>query len=393
MKTGHKLAVLGALYLAQGVPYGFFTQALPVVLRQQGVSLEAIGLASLLALPWAAKALWAPVIERVGSLRSWILGLQALGVLLCLVLAANDPAGGTLGLVVAVLCCNLVASTQDIATDGLAVRLLGPHERGFGNGLQVGGYRVGMILGGSALLVVYDRVGWSTALGLMAVVLALATLPLWASPGVGAARAEAVEGSGHPWDWVHLPGALGWMAVLVAYKAGDYLGQGMLRPWMVDQGLSTSEIGVLLGALGFSAGLLGALVGGLGVPRLGVVSALRWFGLAQSSGVAAYAAVVALGETGGWLWAAVGYEHFVGGLATVALFTAMMEASRQEQAATDYTLQASVVVVASGVASGLSGFGAAAWGYGGLYGVAAVASLLGPLLASWPGCVRRVEGG
>ena len=40
-----KLVLLGSLYLAQGLPYGFFTQALPVLLRESGMSLPLIGLA------------------------------------------------------------------------------------------------------------------------------------------------------------------------------------------------------------------------------------------------------------------------------------------------------------------------------------------------------------
>lgn len=51
-----KLGLLTSLNLAQGLPYGFFTQALPAMLRERGVSLEEIGLASLLALPWGVMA-------------------------------------------------------------------------------------------------------------------------------------------------------------------------------------------------------------------------------------------------------------------------------------------------------------------------------------------------
>lgn len=56
-----RLAILGALYVAQGLPFGFFTQALPVRMRESGMSLEAVGLASLLAAPWALKWLFALV--------------------------------------------------------------------------------------------------------------------------------------------------------------------------------------------------------------------------------------------------------------------------------------------------------------------------------------------
>ena len=64
-------------------------------------------------------------------------------------------------MLVAVMLLNLIAATQDIATDGLAVALLAPAERGLANGVQVAGYRVGMIIGGGALLGVYDASGWT----------------------------------------------------------------------------------------------------------------------------------------------------------------------------------------------------------------------------------------
>ena len=77
LSTRRKLLLLGSLYLAQGLPYGFFTQALPVLPRARGLSLEAIGLSSLLALPWALKFLWAPAVDRQGSRRGWILVYSA----------------------------------------------------------------------------------------------------------------------------------------------------------------------------------------------------------------------------------------------------------------------------------------------------------------------------
>jgi len=56
----------------------------------------------------------------------------------------------SVGLLLAVLVFNLLAATQDIVTDGLAVRLLAARERGLANAIQVGAYRLGMILGAGA---------------------------------------------------------------------------------------------------------------------------------------------------------------------------------------------------------------------------------------------------
>jgi MFS family permease len=176
----HKLSLLIALYLAQGLPYGFFTLALPVLARQAGMSLTAIGALSFLALPWALKFLWAPYVDERGSRRAWLLTLQLSSIAAALVLAQQDFDSSQLPLIVGAFVFNLLAATQDIVTDGLAVRMLDAHERGLANGIQVGAYRVGMIIGGLVLPLVYARAGWAVTFTAMAALLALTVLPvLW----------------------------------------------------------------------------------------------------------------------------------------------------------------------------------------------------------------------
>ena len=62
-------------------------------------------------------------------------------------------------LFVAAFAFNLIAATQDIATDGLAVRMLDARELGLANGIQVGAYRIGMMFGGGLLLKIFDADG------------------------------------------------------------------------------------------------------------------------------------------------------------------------------------------------------------------------------------------
>ena len=52
--------ILFSLYWAQGLPVGFMTHALPVILRAQGVSLAHIGGFGLLMLPWSIKIFYPP---------------------------------------------------------------------------------------------------------------------------------------------------------------------------------------------------------------------------------------------------------------------------------------------------------------------------------------------
>lgn len=377
--TAAKLGLLGSLYFSQGLPFGFFTQALPVMLRKQGFSLGEIGLASLLAIPWALKFVWAPVVDRysiprVGRRKTWIVPLQLASVALLAVLGSSAEASSMTGLMAAVLLLNLVAATQDIATDGLAVDLLAPPERGLANGVQVAGYRVGMIVGGGLLLILHDRLGSAGTFLSMAALTGLATIPVIAAREPAHRQREAQRASTHT-HFLRRPGALSLLGLIVTYKAGDAFATGMLRPFLADAGLSLADIGWLLGTVGFVAGLVGALCGGALVNRLGRRRSLVAFGLLQAMTVAGYAYLAIGKPSPGALYALCAAEHFAGGMATAALFTCMMDWCSQETSATDYTVQASAVVIATGLASAVAGFSAQALGYFGHFCLATVLAL------------------
>lgn len=383
MSTLGKLGLLGSLYLSQGLPFGFFTQALPVLLRERGLSLPAIGLSSLLALPWALKFLWAPLIDRCGRRKSWIVPLQVAAALLSAALAFADTARAIGWLLAGVLLTNLVAATQDVATDGLAVELLSESERGLGNGLQVAGYRVGMIVGGGALLVAFARSGWRATFLAMAALLLVATLPVLFHRERARDVAAAVQPRLGLSAWLALARHFGpWLWVLLTFKTGDALGTGMLRPFLVDSGLGLDDIGVLLGTLGFSAGLFGALVGGWAVGRLGRRRALLAFGLVQTCAVALYALPAAGPRAFALVSVVATVEHFTGGMATAALFTLMMDRARPGREGTDYTFQASAVVLATGGGAALSGWVAQAVGYFWHFVIAGLLSLGGVAVAA-----------
>ena len=371
--------LLGTLYAAQGLPFGFFSQALPVFLRKQGHSLEAIGFSSFLAAPWAFKFLWAPLVDRHGSprfgrRRSFIVPLQLLSAGLLFSLAALPPGGALMPLLVAVFLTNLFAATQDIATDALALDVLPKPRRGLANGIQVAGYRVGMIAGGGAILLVFDALGWAASFAVMGATMLLLSVPVLflSEPEPSAAPNQSPLG-GH---FLRRRDALPILTLLVTYKFGDAFALSMLRPLLVDRGLSLARIGSLLGVYGFSAGLVGALLGGALVNRVGRQRSLIAFGALQAVSVAGYALLARAATPLGPLYALTVFEHLSGGMATAALFTSMMDWCRRDHNATDYAVQASVVVVASAAASAASGYSAHALGYENHFLLAALLSVL-----------------
>jgi MFS family permease len=359
LSTPARLGLLACLYLSQGLPFGFFTVGLPALMRQERLSLGQIGLTSLLSLPWALKFLWSPFVDRHGRRRAWIVPLQSANALALAAMAWLDFRTQLPWIFAGVLLVNLLAATQDIATDALAVDLLTPEERGPGNGVQVAAYRLGMVLGGGVLLMLLEYLNWFRAFLCMAAALALATLPILRHDEAEPARATVTTA---PASWQAIaghfarPGAWRWALILALYKGFESMAGPMVKPMLVDLGYSVGAVGAISGTVGSLAALTGALAGGWGVARLGRDRALLAFGGLQVAALPSYAlpALHLGGEAA--VYGAVVVEHFVGSMATAALFTRMMDACRPGHAATDYTIQACVVVVASGFTSTFSGY-------------------------------------
>lgn len=374
------LALLASLYCAQGLPSGLIAHSLPVLLRQHGADLAIIGMLKLLALPWMFKVLWAPWVDRLasprlGHHRGWILPLQATVILCVASLAAFDPSllfSGQLALLLGlILLINLTAATQDIATDGLTVRLLPERWRGLGNSLQVGGYKVGMIISGSGLLLVMDRIGWHFSLGGVALLLVLCTLPIWRFDEKRripqqAGAAETVLGPrlllAHYRGLLAQPGMFAWLAVVLGFKLGDALGSPMVKPMLVDQGWSNAMLGELT-LISSLAGIGGAALGGALYARLGAYRSLFAFGLLQAIGIAAMALLVTRGGDVVMVYAVALGEQIADGMSTVALFAVMMQHCRAEHEGADFTLQASAQVLLAGLVGASSGVLAQAVGY------------------------------
>ncbi len=388
-----RLGLLLSLYVCQGLPTGVFTQALPAILRQYGVPLTVIGMSGLLAMPWALKFLWAPFVEsrfssRLGQRRSWILPMQGLALLTLLAIALFDPyhladPDGIAFFFVLMFLVNLFAATQDIATDGLAVRTLSFHERGFGNGVQVAGYRLGLIIGGGLLLYMIGVWDWRLSFLLLALLMVVLTLPVlrFREP----AAVMPVQAEQH---WLRIftsffnrPGLRGWLVVLVTYKAGESLGSAMVKPMLVDMGLDLKQIGLMVSLVGSFATLLGALLGGWLTAVIGRYPAIIGFGALQAIGVASYVLLSWTHEPGQPVNLELVYginalEHFASGMAMAALLTAVMDLSRPEHAGTDFTVQVSILASAGGIFYLGAGFVAEAMGYSGYFLVSGAIALL-----------------
>ena len=399
--TPHIYILLFSLYWAQGLPVGFMTHALPVILRAQGVSLAHIGGFGLLMLPWSIKIFWAPWVDRFGHAasghyRSWIIPTQLLSVVVLIGLsflpiqALNQPEY-LLAFFVALLSMNLVGATQDIATDGLAVNMLHSQQQHWGNTFQVIGSRLGFIVGGGAILWALDWLHWQSTFLILAGLVLLNTLPiLWLKePQRLKHMPSSTEAGTFRWQKIkdylayfyREQNLAAWLAVLITFKIADGLAGPLLKPLMVDIGLTFSQIGIYVTMLGAVAALIGAGLAGFSLKYVSREHALLGFSILKIFTLAAYAWLAVQYETQGpietWMIYLVNAaEDMISAMLLVVMLTLVMQYSRKHLAGTDFTFQVALMATVSGGLYSLSGILGDLLGYASYLSLITVLALL-----------------
>ncbi len=388
--TARKLAILWAMYFVQGLPFGFQATALPVYLREAGISLTAIGFATVLSLPWMLKAFWAPLVDRygggrLGRRRSWILPLELVLAGLCAAAAFLEPTSGLGALLTLVFLMNLAAATMDIAVDGLAVDLLTLPELGKGNIAQVVGYKIGMLTGGGVLLWASSRIGWQGLFLTMAVLILLATA---ITSTYRERHVRDPEEPSSPLEHPTIGSVLrllkrsllnrgtAWLILFIGtYKLGENMADTMFKPFLVDAGYSGQQIGLWVGTWGMLFSIAGSIAGGLLASRIRLIHAVGITALFRVGPVAGEWWLAMVEPTPERVLAVTCAEHFFGGALTTALFAYMMSRVDKRIGASHYTLLASVEVWGKVPAAAMSGVITQATSYAFIFGLATILSL------------------
>jgi MFS transporter, PAT family, beta-lactamase induction signal transducer AmpG len=367
-----KLGLLSLLYFVQGLPFGFQSKGLKLLLADdRAISMTAVTLLGLLSLPWSIKPLWAPLVDRYGSDRygrrkSWIVPLTT-------VLALSFAAAGfapypafLVPLLGIVLLMNLVASMQDVPVDGLAVDLLSDAELGAGNAAQVSAYKIGMAVGGSIFIgFLLPKLGWRTGFFVLASITGFASVIMFRvkEPGLVAALRGSNERPGfkeivrRAWWLVAKPGGL-WLVLFVAtYKIGEALSDSIFEPYLQRVLAYSKEDVAGFALVGQVGSLLGSMTGGIVATRasllraVGVTSAIRSISLVAMWALAAGL----LPQTPSMITSITALEHFFAGLVTTCMFAFMMSKVDRTVGATHFTLLASVEVIGKSPTGLLSG--------------------------------------
>ncbi len=401
---------------ASGLPLYLLLNLVPAWLKTEGLSLKAIGAFALIQFPYTWKFLWAPLLDRYGILpwlgrrRSWMFVSQ-LGLLASIAWLGQLSPTENLPLVVALTAAlAFLSATQDVALDAFRREILPDAELGLGNAIHVNAYRIAGLVPGSLSLILADHLPWSQVFVITAAFmipgLAMTLLvkePLAAAGTPRTLRAAVLEPFQEFFGRHGVRSALLVLAFLFFYKLGDSLCTALATPFYLDMGYSKTEIGVIAKNAGLWPMVIGGILGGIWMVKLGINRALWIFGVVQFVTILGFVWMAWLGpgesDAGRLVVLAlvIAGEAVGAGLGTTAFVAFMARTTHPAYTATQLALFTSLMAVPRTFINATAGWLVEALGWYSFFWLCFALAIPGMLLllkvAPWNGEAHQASAG
>jgi MFS transporter, PAT family, beta-lactamase induction signal transducer AmpG len=383
---------------SSGLPLYLLFNLVPAWLRSEHVDLKTIGLFALIQFPYTWKFLWSPLLDRyvvplLGRRRGWML-LTQLGLLAVIAsMGAFSPQSELRIIAYIATLLAFLSATQDIVLDAYRRELLADNELGMGSAVHVNAYRIAGLVPGSLSLILSDMMPWN----MVFIVTALFMLPgvamtlLVKEPHRATPPKTLREAVVEPFhEFITRQGlqsALLILAFLFFYKLGDSLCTALATPFYLDMGFSKTDIGLIAKNAGLWPAVIGGLLGGAWMLKIGINRALWLFGVVQLVSIFGFvwlammghhSEITALERT--QLALVIGLEAFGVGVGTAAFVAYIARTTHPAYTATQFALFTSLAAVPRTFINATAGWLVETMGWSGFFLLCAALALPGMLL-------------
>jgi MFS transporter, PAT family, beta-lactamase induction signal transducer AmpG len=386
---------------SSGLPLFILITLIPAWLRSEHVDLKSIGLFALIQLPFTWKFLWAPLLDRfsfplLGRRRGWMLSTQLLLLVAIPLYGMFTPTMDLWAIAYLSAVVAFFSASQDIVLDAYRREILADAELGLGTSVHVNAYRISGLVPGSLSLILADHLSWSSVFTITAMfmipglVMTLAVrepvipgaTPRTLREAVVEPFHEFLERSG--WKWALLV-----LAFIFLYKLGDSMATALATPFYLDMGFSMSEIGLIAKHAALWPAVIGGLLGGVWMLRIGINRGLWIFGVVQVLAILGFASLTHFPQDKWMLAAVISFEALGVGLGSAAFVAYIARTTNPLYTATQFALFTSLAAVPRTIVNSATGWIVEQTGWFNFFLLCALLALPGMLLlfkiAPWNG--------
>ena len=277
------------------------------------------------------------------------------------------------------------SASQDIVIDAYRREILPDEELGLGSSIHVNAYRISGLIPGSLALILSDFLPWATVFqitGLFMLVGIGMTLAVKEKSMVPPRTLK--EAVVDPFkEFIGRNGikyALFMLCFMFLYKIGDNMATALATPFYLDMGFTKTEIGIIAKNAALWPTIIGGMLGGLLMVKIGINRALWLFGVVQLVTIFGFVVLSQLGNDKVALAIVISMEYLGVGLGTAAFTAFIARSTHPKYTATQFALFTAFMAVPRTFANATVGFIVDSIGWTNFFIFCAITAIPGMLL-------------
>ena len=365
---------------SSGLPLMLTASSLLLWYKDSGIDTRNITFLTLIAIPYTFKYLWAPLLDKIsipilGRRKGWILLTQIALIFLIASMSRFSPASSPFLIAfIGFLIC-FVSATQDIAINAYQTEILNESERALGSAIAVMGYRIGMIVTGSIVLIIADKLNdnwnltWLMILPFF-IICPLYTLILKETKQIDTPKLFTEAFTVPFIEFFTRKGistAIIILMIIIVYKLADAMAFSLNTIFFANIGFDKTTIAISYKTFSLAATISGLVFGGLIAKKIGVYKSFLYFSILMACANLMYVALALVGKNYYFMVGSVAIEYFCGAMGTAILVAMIMSLINLKFSATQFAILSSIDSLGRVLVGPLAGYVQAYYNWSGLF--------------------------
>lgn len=341
-----KNILFSILFTAILTPMIFFVMGLPMILQIKGFDASLIGIFQLAGLPMIFKFLMSPPIDKIvfekKHYKKWTFYIGILYILLLTIISFLSLENSIYPVFIAILITAFISTFMDIPLNALAIKTFTKEQSLSAGSYKISAYSMASLLGGGIFLLVFNHLGWNLTFILMALLVLFSLVALYfIEENDEIIYLERISSKNIITFFKQKDIGI-WIFILSFYFVSISALWVFMKPYLIHKGVKPDDVAIWVGIYGsFIAILGGALSNYIGkkFSKKNLLIIFMFFNIFSTS---LLIFIEQYNLTFYYLIISVTFIALAIALSSAIIFSMIMDYSRKESRAIDYSVQSSI---------------------------------------------------
>ena len=341
-----KNILFSILFTAILTPMIFFVMGLPMILQIKGFDASLIGIFQLAGLPMIFKFLMSPPIDKIvfekKHYKKWTFYIGILYILLLTIISFLSLENSIYPVFIAILITAFISTFMDIPLNALAIKTFTKEQSLSAGSYKISAYSMASLLGGGIFLLVFNHLGWNLTFILMALLVLFSLVALYfIEENDEIIYVERISSKNIITFFKQKDIGI-WIFILSFYFVSISALWVFMKPYLIHKGVKPDDVAIWVGIYGsFIAILGGALSNYIGkkFSKKNLLIIFMFFNIFSTS---LLIFIEQYNLTFYYLIISVTFIALAIALSSAIIFSMIMDYSRKESRAIDYSVQSSI---------------------------------------------------